>query len=187
MYAKFSLKAVAVAVLLTVSVAGIATERVTLQEMLAADSQLSRAEIEKKINDTKGKGAGGSLNQAAADAQAKMVRPVAPPPSLPEIDCIKGVGSNLRACLVVNGVRSDVKEGDVRDGWKVVSINSAAVRLKRGKVQRDIEFRERIDMDAGVSAVAPVISAPIAPLPGSPAIPLSGSGMGMPSQSFSPR
>ena len=143
----FNKKAVAVAVLASFAAFAAQAEgnRMTLGESLDLDSQISRAELQKKLDEANGRNKQSDTKPDNGAAQASnqfMLNSVSD--AAPELESIRGVGNNLRAWLNMGGRRYIVREGDVRDGWKVVQITSDVVKLKRGKKVLEVTFAEAL-------------------------------------------
>ncbi len=139
---KKTVAAVLLSVFTVGSVFAAESDRMSLQESLVLDSQIARAELQKKLQESSGRiKPSESRPMTASQGMPSLAAPVS---STPELEGIRGVGTNLRAWLTINGRRFVVREGDIREGWKVVAITSEHVKMKRGAKVLEVTFSEAL-------------------------------------------
>lgn len=127
--------------------------RFTLAERLRLEADIARAEAVERLNKV----------QPVMPAMPSMPAVSLPDmPSIagvaaktPQIKSIRGVGSNLRASMLIGNAIYDVAPGDVREGWKVVSVTTNSVRISKGGAVQEFSLAESAVERAGEAASGP--------------------------------
>lgn len=114
--------------------------RVTLDEVLRAESEITRNQLEAKKIESLGDAAIAKNAPAApAAAPAAAASSSANEPNKgPDLESVLGVGDRLHATVVYNGRRHDVRVGDTFAGFKVLALDADAITLRSssGTTQR---------------------------------------------------
>jgi type IV pilus biogenesis protein PilP len=166
---------------LTISLFGLAlllsssTRASTLNEIAELQMQLERAEIQKKLGESRRdagvsepSGAGATGGPAGANA------PASPPNPAPFLRGVYGLGSRLFAIVDIGGSEVEFKNGDTLLGYRATRIDAHEAVLvgldSNGAAQRDRVYKLRVTGAGELNALQK-----LPPLPGVPMAPQSSS------------
>lgn len=96
--------------------------------------QAKAAELERKIDGVAPAPAADSVNVAALPINPQQSVLDIPPPQPFRLVSVWGVGEDLNADLLTNGVRISVRKGDpLPEGWMVTGVGRNSIQVKRGR------------------------------------------------------
>lgn len=168
-------KKLALALALIVSSGAAAAQagtRVTLNEVLLAESEITRNQLEAKRIESLGDAAKAPAASVAAPAAAVVAPAAASAPAAkadadtgPDLESVLGVGDRLHATVVFNGRRHDVRTGDTFAGFKVLALdpNSITLRSSSGTTQR-VTFSQALPPPKQTSPTAFTGMPPLMPI-----------------------
>jgi type IV pilus biogenesis protein PilP len=164
---------------LTISLFGLAllfsssTRASTLNEIAELQMQLERAELQKKLGESR-RDAGVSEPSGATGGPAGASAPASPPNPAPFLRGVYGLGSRLFAIVDIGGSEVEFKNGDTLLGYRATRIDAHEAVLvgldSNGAAQRDRVYKLRVTGAGELNALQK-----LPPLPGVPMAPQSSS------------